>query len=76
MKPGPDREVYLTTGMPLADNNSSSAGQLYAVRDLLRRHARILFPDDHISIGQNFGDGRVIGLRTYPFADKIQAAAK
>lgn len=58
MKPGPDREVYLTTGMPLADNNSSSTGQLYAVRDLLRHHANILFPDDHISIGQNFGDGR------------------
>lgn len=58
MKPGPDREVYLATGMPLADNNSSSAGQLYAVRDLLRHHARILFPDDHISIGLNFGDGR------------------
>lgn len=55
---GVDREVYLQKGMPLADNNRSSVGQLYAVRDLLNYHAPILFPDDHISIGQNFGDGR------------------
>lgn len=58
MKPGPDRDVYLTTGMPLADNNRCSAGQLYAIRDMLRHHANILFPDDHISIAQNFDDGR------------------
>lgn len=55
---GVDREVYLQKGMPLADNNRSSVGQLYAVRDLLSHHAPILFPDDHISIGLNFGDGR------------------
>ena len=55
---GVDRQVYLEKGMPLADNNRSSVGQLYAVRDLLKHHAPILFPDDHISIGQNFGDGR------------------
>ncbi|MDO5471675.1 MAG: VCBS repeat-containing protein [Akkermansia sp.] len=55
---GVDREVYLQKGMPLADNNRSSVGQLYAVRDLLNYHAPILFPDDHISIGLNFGDGR------------------
>ena len=58
MPPGTDREVYLSTGMPLADNNKSSVGQLLANRDMLRHHARILFPDDHLSIDVNFGDGR------------------
>ena len=58
MKPGPDRDVYLDTGMPLADNNRCSTGQLYAIRDMLRYHANILFPDDHISISQHFDDGR------------------
>ena len=55
---GLDREGYLDKGMPLADNNRCSEGQLRATWDLLRYHAPILFPDDHISIGQHFGDGR------------------
>lgn len=55
---GLDREAYLAKGMPLADNNRCSEGQLRATWDLLRYHASILFPDDHISIGQHFGDGR------------------
>lgn len=55
---GTDREQYLTTGMPLADNNRCSDGQLNAIRDLLSYHPHILFPDDHISIGVMFGDGR------------------
>ncbi len=55
---GLDREIYLDKGMPLADNNRCSEGQLRATRDLLRYHAPILFPDDHISISQHFDDGR------------------
>ena len=55
---GLDREQYLTTGLPLADNNHCSEGQLLSIRDLLVRHPRILFPDDHLSIAVHFGDGR------------------
>lgn len=55
---GTDREYYLATGIPLADNNKSSEGQLRSNMDLIRMHARILFPDDHISIERNFGDDR------------------
>ncbi len=55
---GLDREIYLDKGMPLADNNRCSEGQLRATRDLLRYHAPVLFPDDHISISQHFDDGR------------------
>lgn len=55
---GLDREYYLATGIPLADNNKCSDGQLNATRELLTKHARILFPDDHVSIDRNFGDDR------------------
>ena len=55
---GLDREVYLAQGMPLADNNRCTEGQLRATWDMLRYHAPILFPDDHISIGQHYEDGR------------------
>ena len=55
---GLDREQYLTTGLPLADNNHCSDGQLLSIRDFMVRHPRILFPDDHLSIDVNFGDGR------------------
>lgn len=55
---GLDREAYLAKGMPLADNNRCSEGQLRATWDLLNYHANILFPDDHISISQHFDDGR------------------
>ncbi len=55
---GPDREQYLTTGLPLADNNHCSEGQLKAISDMMLRHPRILFPDDHLSIDLHFGDGR------------------
>lgn len=55
---GPDRELYLSNGIPLADNNKCTPGQLKAIGDLTRMHPRILFPDDHISIERNFGDDR------------------
>ena len=55
---GLDREQYLTSGLPLADNNHCSEGQLLSIRDFMVRHPRILFPDDHLSIDQHFGDGR------------------
>lgn len=55
---GLDREIYLAKGMPLADNNRCSEGQLRAICDTVRYHAPILFPDDHISISQHFDDGR------------------
>lgn len=55
---GLDREQYLTTGLSLADNNHCSEGQLLSIRDFMVRHPRILFPDDHLSIDQHFGDGR------------------
>lgn len=55
---GPDRELYLAGGIPIADNNKCTPGQLRAIGDLIRLHARILFPDDHISIERNFGDDR------------------
>ena len=55
---GLDRKQYLTTGLPLADNNHCSEGQLQSILDLMVRHPRILFPDDHLSIDVNFGDGR------------------
>ncbi|MBQ1960452.1 MAG: VCBS repeat-containing protein [Akkermansia sp.] len=55
---GLDREIYLDKGMPLADNNRCSEGQLRAIADTVRYHAPILFPDDHISISQHFDDGR------------------
>ncbi len=55
---GLDREVYLEIGLPLADNNKCSEGQLLAIRDFMLRHPRILFPDDHLSIDLHFGDGR------------------
>ena len=55
---GKDREYYLASGIPLADNNKCSEGQLQATEDLNRMHPRALFPDDHISIDRNFGDER------------------
>ncbi len=55
---GLDREAYLDKGMPLADNKRCTEGQLRATWDLLRHHAPILFPDDHISISQHYDDGR------------------
>lgn len=55
---GADREYYLASGIPLADNNHCTEGQLRATQDLNRMHPRILFPDDHISIDRNFGDDR------------------
>lgn len=55
---GKDRECYLATGLPIADNNKCSEGQLGAIRDLITKHPRILFPDDHLSIDRHFGDDR------------------
>lgn len=55
---GLDRERYLASGLALADNNKCTEGQLLAIRDFLTYHPRVLFPDDHISIDQNMGDGR------------------
>lgn len=55
---GTDREVYLATGLPLADNNHCSEGQLLSICDFMLRHPRVLFPDDHLSIDLHFGDGR------------------
>ena len=55
---GVDREYYLASGIPLADNNHCTEGQLRATEALTRMHPRILFPDDHISIERNFGDDR------------------
>lgn len=55
---GLDRERYLASGLALADNNKCTEGQLLAIRDFLKYHPRVLFPDDHISIDQNMGDGR------------------
>ena len=55
---GKDREYYLASGIPLADNNHCTDGQLQATQDLTRMHPRALFPDDHISIDRNFGDDR------------------
>lgn len=55
---GEDRKCYLTTGIPLADNNHCTEGQLRSIADLLTYHPRILFPDDHLSIDRNFGDER------------------
>lgn len=55
---GPDRELYLACGIPLADNNKCTPGQLNSIGDLTRMHPRILFPDDHISVERNFGDDR------------------
>ncbi len=55
---GLDRERYLATGVPIADNNKCTDGQLLSIKDFLTYHPRILFPDDHISIDQHMGDGR------------------
>lgn len=55
---GTDRELYLKIGIPIADNNKCSEGQLRALMDFHRMHPRILFPDDHVSIGRHFGDER------------------
>lgn len=55
---GKDRECYLTTGVPLADNNKCSDGQLGSIQDLLTLHPRVMFPDDHLSIDRNMGDER------------------
>ncbi|MBR1981550.1 MAG: VCBS repeat-containing protein [Akkermansia sp.] len=55
---GLDRELYLSNGIPLADNNKCTPGQLRSIGDLTRMHPRILFPDDHISVDRNFGDER------------------
>lgn len=55
---GVDREYYLASGIPLADNNHCTEGQLRATEALTCMHPRILFPDDHISIDRNFGDER------------------
>lgn len=55
---GADRECYLVTGLPLADNARCSEGQLRAIQDMITYHPREMFPDDHLSIGVMFGDGR------------------
>lgn len=55
---GKDRECYLATGLPIADNNKCSEGQLGAIRDMITKHPHILFPDDHLSIDRHFGDDR------------------
>lgn len=55
---GEDRALYLASGIPLADNNKCTVGQLHSIGDLVRMHPRILFPDDHISVERNFGDDR------------------
>lgn len=55
---GLDREQYLKSGVALADNNKCTDGQLLAITDMMKYHPRILFPDDHLSIDQNMGDGR------------------
>lgn len=55
---GLDREQYLKSGVAVADNSKCSDGQMMAIRDFMHYHPRILFPDDHISIDQNMGDGR------------------
>ncbi|MDR2982991.1 MAG: FG-GAP-like repeat-containing protein [Puniceicoccales bacterium] len=55
---GLDREQYLRSGLAVADNNKCSDGQILAITDFMTYHPRVLFPDDHISIDQNMGDGR------------------
>lgn len=55
---GLDREQYLKSGVALADNNKCTDGQLLAITDMMKYHPRVLFPDDHLSIDQNMGDGR------------------
>lgn len=55
---GLDRDRYLKSGLPIADNNKCSEGQLLAIGDMTKYHPRILFPDDHLSIDRNMGDGR------------------
>ena len=55
---GLDRKRYLESGLALADNHKSSEGQLLSIRDFMKYHPRILFPDDHISLDRNMGDGR------------------
>lgn len=55
---GLDRERYLKSGLPIADNCKCSEGQLLSIGDFMKYHPRVLFPDDHISIDRNMGDGR------------------
>lgn len=62
---GLDRERYLKSGLPIADNNKCSEGQLIAIGEMLKYHPRVLFPDDHLSIDRNMGDGR--DAMTYVF---------
>lgn len=55
---GLDREQYLKNGLAVADNNACSDGQILSITDFFKYHPRVLFPDDHISIDNNMGDGR------------------
>lgn len=55
---GLDREQYLKSGVAIADNNKCTDGQLLSITDMMKYHPRVMFPDDHLSIDQHFGDGR------------------
>lgn len=55
---GLDRDQYLKSGVALADNNKCTDGQLLSITDMMKYHPRVMFPDDHLSIDQHFGDGR------------------
>ena len=60
-----DREQFLSSGLAVADNAKCSEGQYLSIKDFMKYHPRVLFPDDHISIDQHFGDGR--NAMTYVF---------
>lgn len=77
---GLDREQYLKSGVALADNNKCTEGQLLAITDMMKYHPRVMFPDDHLSIDQHFGDGReamayVFKSNKNTFGNDVGAAA-
>lgn len=54
---GLHREIYLTHGFHVGDNQRGSRGQLESLRDFLAVYPRELFPDDMISLDHYAGDG-------------------
>lgn len=55
---GLDRAQYLQSGLAVGDNSKCSDGQMLSITQFMKYHPRLIFPDDHISIDQLFGDGR------------------
>jgi hypothetical protein len=66
---GLQREIYLSFGLHIGDNQKCSRGQLESLRDFLSQHPRELFPDDMMMLDNYDLDGSA-ALVWFPHACK------